>query len=440
MATTLPNNILVNVQTYQKAQMAWMLNQCVAINLANKKFVDFQNRTANLGDTVTFDLAPRATAMNGLILSPMPAVQRQESLICSQAKNTSMAFDNSQLLFNVDDYMDRFGKSRIMVLANTIEEDILKTITGSMRVNNPKSPNYGNLVNPRSGPYRFYGDGTRNISTYQELAQAMADFRDYGHASYDEVGIVPVIAEPAICGSGQNVFTLDRNNRTAEKWEIGDFSGFRFTRSNLLPVHYAGTVGQSTTGGGNILTLISTNDPTGTKITELTLSGASASDAHAIKQGDLIQFMDGVSGHPNIRFRTFIGQAISGQPVQNRIIEDAESNGSGNVTIKLAFPLVSVANQDQNLSHALQPGMQIKVMNSYRAGVIMSGNPLYLAMPRMSDTRPFDNVTTTDEETGVSMRNYWGYVFGQDQNIFAWDQIYGATFIGENGMILAFPL
>lgn len=435
----IPSNQLVNVQTYQKAQLAFMLNECVAINLANKKFLNFQDKEGQIGDTVTFDLAPRAVSMNGLILSPMAAVQRQKTLICSQAMNTSMAFNNNQLLFNVSDYMDRFGKSRIMEVGGQIERDTLESIIGNSRVNNPNSPNFGNLVDPRSGPYRFYGTGTQNISSMQDLAQACANFRDYGAANYDFEGIIPVTVEPQIVGTQQNKFTLNLNNESVESWEIGSFSNFRWSRSNLLPIHYAGTVGQST-GGDNILTLISTNDPTGANITELTFSGAPATDANAIKQGDFLQFIDGVSGLPNIRFRTFVVHAISGQPVQNRIIEDAASNGSGHVTVKLAEPLVSIANQNQNLSHSLQPGMKVQIMNSYRAGVIMSGNPLYLAMPKMTDCEPFSSVSTMDPETGVSMRNYWGSVLGQDTKIFAWDQIWGNTFVGENGLTLLFPL
>lgn len=439
MATNVPDNILRNVQTYQKAQLAIMLNEFVALNIANKKFLNFQEFEGQLGDTVTYDLAPRATTRGGLIISPRASTQRVESLTCCQAVNTSIAFTMQQLLFNVDDYMERFGEANCIELGGSIEEDVLRTIDGSMRVNDPENENFGQLINPRSGPYRFYGDGTMNINTFQQLAQACANFRDYGSAKFDYKAIIPLNAEPEICGSGQNMFTLNRNNETAESWEIGDFAKFRWTRSNLLPRHVAGTVGQSTTGSDNILTLVSTNDPTGTNITELTFSGAPASDSNAIKQGDFFQFIDGVSGQENLRFRTFTVHAVSSQPVQNQAIEDAESDGSGNVTIKLKFPLTSVPNQNQNLNVPLQPGMKIKVMNSYRAGVLMSGNPLYLSMPRMQDMDPYSSVSTMDKNSGISMRNYWGNVFGQNQKNFVWDQIYGANFVGENGLCLLFP-
>jgi hypothetical protein len=436
----LPNNILQTVATYQKAELAWMLNSCCAINLANKKFKNFQNETANLGDTITFDLTPRATSQYGLITNTLPAVQRVQNLICSQAINSSIAFSDQQFLFNVSDYMDRFGMARIMQIGSKIEQDLLRNLTSSVTVLNPQDPNFGNPVDPTSGPYRFFGDGVTNISSYSQLAQAAANFEDYGAANFAYKGIVPITEEPQIISTGLNQFALARNNKDAESWEIGNFAGIDWSKSNLLPTHIAGTVGQSITGGGNILTLVSTNDPTGQNITQLTFSGASASDVNAIKSSDMFAFQDGVSGQPNMRFLTFIGQSVSGQSVQFRATANAISDVSGNVTVSIFPALVSAPTLNQNLNNSLSPGMQVKVMNSHRAGVIMSGNPLYLAMPKLPNTAPFDSLITMDSETGVSIRHYWGFIFGQNQKDYVWDQIWGSTAVGENMMRLLFPL
>ena len=68
MSTT-PVNILQTVQTYQKAELAWLLNSFVGVNLANKKFKNFNDLTANLGDTVTFDTTPRYISYAGLVIT-----------------------------------------------------------------------------------------------------------------------------------------------------------------------------------------------------------------------------------------------------------------------------------------------------------------------------------------------------------------------------------
>jgi hypothetical protein len=106
-----PSNILQQVQTYQKAELAFLLNSFCMINLANKKFRNFNDLTANLGDTVTFDVAPRYITYNGLVITQQPSVQRLQSLTCSQAFNTSTGYTDQQFIFNVREYMDRFGEA-----------------------------------------------------------------------------------------------------------------------------------------------------------------------------------------------------------------------------------------------------------------------------------------------------------------------------------------
>lgn len=433
----IPNNQLQNVQTYQKAELAWMLNEFVAIRTANKKFKDFNNVSANLGDSVSFDLAPRASTKNGLVVSSQPSVQRVQSLICSQAVHSSSAYSDQQFIFNVEDYMDRFGMSRATELGSVVEADILSNIVSGTRVNNPQDPRFGQPVDPTSGPFRFFGDGTTPINSYRQLAQAQANFRDFGAADYDKQAIIPMTNVPAIVDNGLSQFTVNRGNEQAESWQFASVNGFTYAESNLLPTHESGTVGQSAT----TLTLVSTNDPTGANITQLTFSGASASDLNAFKAGDLCVFNDGVSGVPNIRFRTFIGHKVSQQSVQFRVTADADSNGSGNVTINIYPALSSISGSlDQNLSVALQPGMQIFTLPSHKAGVIMSGSPLYLAMPRLPDLSPFNTVTTTDKDSGCSIRHYWGAQFGQNVRAYVWDLIWGSTLVAQNSMRLAFPL
>jgi hypothetical protein len=433
-----PTNILVNVQTYQKAELAWLLNSFVAINISNKKFKDFDSLTANLGDTVTFDLAPRASTVNGLVIAQQETAQRQQSLICSQAVNSTSSFTDEQFIFNAEDYMDRFGESRIMEIGTVIESDMLSNVVNGVTVNNPKNPRYGQNVDPASGPYRFYGDGSTPINSFGQLAQSLANFRNYGAARNNTCAIVPDTAVPSIVNTGLNQFAMRRNDETAYDWELGFFSKCDWYESNLLPIHIAGAVGDSASPGGNVLTLVSTNDPSGLNITALTFSGASGG-ANAMKNGDLFQFNDGVSGLPNMRYLTFIGHKPSNQPVQVRVVGDATESG-GNVTVNIFPALSSVFGLNQNLNNSLSAGMQVTVLPSHRAGIVMSGNPLYMAMPQLPDVAPFNSVATMDKESGASIRHYWGSQLGQDTRIYAWDSIWGSTLIAENTMRLIFPL
>ncbi len=444
MATT-PVNVLQTVQTYQKAELAWLLNSFCGINLSNKKFKNFNDLTANLGDTVTFDTTPRYISYAGLQITEQPSVQRVQSLICSQAANVAAAYTDQQFIFNVRDYMDRFGMSAMKELGSLIESDILRNFVSGVRVNDPQNANFntpaGLQVN--SGPFRFYGDGVTPINSFTQLAQSVANFEDFGAATHKMLGILPVANIPAIVGTGLNQFAMNRNNDIAMSWELGRFANTEWYESNLLPLHVSGTIANAA-APNNVMTVISTNDPTGNNVTQITFTEpTSGTDANAIKAGDLFQFNDGVSGKPNMRFLTFIGHSPSSQPVQFRAIADA-ATVSGSVTVTLqtinGVGLVWAQTQNQNLNNTIQAGMTVTPIPSHRAGILMSGDQFYLAMPRLPDESPFTTSNMVDADSGASIRHYFGSQFGMNNRAYVRDSVWGSTLVAENSLRYAFPL
>ena len=437
-----PVNVLQTVQTYQKAELAWLLNSFVGINIANKKFKNFNDLTANLGDTVTFDTTPRYISYAGLQITEQPSVQRVQSLICSQAANVAAAYTDQQFIFNVRDYMDRFGMSAMKELGSLIETDILRNFTSGVVVNDPQNANFGSKqVN--SGPFRFYGDGITPINSFTQLAQSVANFEDFGAATHKMMGILPVANIPAIVGTGLNQFATRRNDEIANSWELGKFANTEWYESNLLPTHVSGTIG-NTAAPNNIMTVVSTNDPTGVNVTSITFTEpTSGTDANAIKAGDLFQFNDGVSGKPNMRFLTFIGHTVSSQPVQFRAIADA-ATVSGTVTVQIqtinSVGLVWAQNQNQNLNNTIVAGMTVTPLPSHRAGILMSGDQFYLAMPRLPDESPFTTSNMVDADSGASIRHYFGSQFGMNNRAYVRDSVWGSTLVAENSLRYAFPL
>ncbi len=438
-----PVNILQNVQTYQKAELAWLLNEFVGINITNKKFRNFNDLVANLGDTVTFDTTPRYISYPGLVITEQPSVQRLQSLICSQAANVSAAYTDQQFIFNVREYMERFGMAAMKELGTLIEQDILKNFVSGVIINDPQNPNFGSpQVN--SGPFRFFGNGNTPINSYTQLAQAVANFEAFGAARNDMCSILPVDRIPAIIGTGLNQFAINRNNEDAEYWELGRFANTEWYTSNLLPLHVSGTIANAAPPN-NVMTVVSTNDPTGNNITQITFTEPTGgTDANAIKAGDLFQFNDGVSTFANMRFLTFIGHVVSSQPVQFRAIANA-ATVAGTVTVTIqtinGVGLVSSSlSQNQNLNQAIQAGMTVTPVPSHLAGILMSGNQYYLAMPTLPDESPFTTVNMRDEDSGAAIRHYFGSQFGLNNRAYVRDSIWGSTLVAENCMRLIFPL
>jgi len=416
-----PINILQVVQTYQMAGLAALQNLNCFMGTANTKYKNFDKITANLGDTVTFDKTPRFTSTNSLVLAFQPADQRVQSLTVNEQFSVSYEFNTSQFIFQAREYMERLGKFAIAELGAKIEMSIAK-----------------NCV---TNTYRFYGDGVTPINSYNQLAFALAQFRAYGAATAGTKCYINSLAEPAIVGSGLNQFVTGRNDQIARSWEVGEFSDCKFYRSNLLPVHTAGTVGNE----GLTLTVSSdagaiTYNGVGGAIDSILLTGAPASDAAAIKKYDKMWFVNGVAGIPQINYLTFIGHNPSDVPVQCQIIADAASDGAGKVRIYINPQLQVLPTNYQNINTAVIPGMKVKVLPSHRAGLITSGDPLFVAMPQLPDQVPFPTANMMDPETGVSIRQYYGTVFGQDLRAMAYDAILGSTLVDEMSMALIFPL
>ncbi len=431
-----PNNILQQVQTYQRSSLGLLLNLCAHISTANTRFKDFDQIQANLGSTVTFDLPPRFTTTAGLVASFEPAVQRVLQLVCDQANNTSFAVTSQQRIFNLEkgeeDYMRVFGKSAIAELANLVESNI------ALNWDSGVVSQLDGTTNTFSGPYRFFGDGSTAISSYQQLAQAVMLFKNYGAVAEGMKIYLPDTVIPAIVGNGLNQFVPNRNDDIAMSWEVGDFGTplVKYYQSNLMPIHVSGNTGVN----AQTLTVISTNDPTGQNVTQITLSGATASDANAVFAGDLFQFKDGVSGQPNMRYLTFIGHSPSANPVQVRATANAAANGSGNVTISITPALNWAGGANQNLNNPIAAGMQLLTYPSHRCGGILGGEALFMAMPQLPEQSPYDTANEYDPETGASLRLTYGSLFGQNQTGMIYDETHGSVIVPEYSMRFMIPL
>jgi hypothetical protein len=437
----LPQNILKQVITYNDSGLAYLENLNCLISTTNKKFMNFQDTEKQLGDTVQFDVPPRSIAMNGLVASFQSAQQRFGTIVCDQAANSSMAFTAQQFVFNVHDYMEKFGMSRVEELSAKIEKNVGRNADSSvpvMTVNSDGQSVPTGALHTESGPYRFYGDGVTQINSFQQLASMLALNAEYGVPAGAPDVYLPNLAIPGIVGSGLNQFVPARNEEFANSWDLGTYKGSnaRYYRSNLLPIHRSGSVGNDAL----TLTVVSTDDPTGANINNITLSGANVSDALSILSGDLGQFVDGVAGFNDMRYLTWTGHEECGVPVQVRALATAGSNGGGQVTINVFPPLQSTIGPNQNLNQNIQAGMKMTFLPDHRCGMVVSGKALYLAMPKLPDEVPFPTSTQTNKATGASLRLYYGTLFGKNTRGLINDAIWGSYGQPEYMMRIAFPL
>lgn len=437
MANPTQDNLLVQVQTYQEGLLAYLQNLNVFVATANTRFKEFESLTANLGATVTFDLPYRFTTASSLVATFQPLDQRVQTMTADQSKNVSITISAEQLiLFKLEEYMERIGKGAIRELSAAVEAQVAaQCITGvPPGVNAQGNPYFGSGNNI---PFRFYGNSLTQINSYTQLAQAVSNLENFGAAIGEHKGYVSDTVIPSIIGSGLQQFAESRNNEIANSWELGRFYSTRWYKSNLLPIHYSGTEGIN----GTVLTVVSTTLNAQGQVTAITFSGThAATDPNSVLQYDRFQFNDNVSGFSNMRFLTFTGHQPCASPVQFFATATAASTGGSQVTVSIYPPLQAAEGNTQNLNQQIQAGMQASVLPSYRGGLLMSGDPLFIGMPRLPDENPYATGNKMDPDTAVSVRLYYGSIFGQNQHGVIHDCLWASSFVPEYGMVLVFPI
>lgn len=436
---TVPTNLLQRVETYQKEVSAYMLNSSPLASLADGKFENFQEKEANLGDSISWDLAPHSIVSRGLVANFMSSKQRKMTLVCDQAANAGRAFTAQQVLFfEVEQYMKKFGKADTLEFATEVESSLGLSINGTVPVLEVKDDGQSyptGAYHTQSGAYRFYDATATGITTFQQLQQINTNYRNFGSVKESLNMVLPDTIVPPIIGTQLNQFSPKRNDEMINSWQIGEFGSppTMYHTSNVLPLHTAGTLGNDAVE----LTVVSTNDPTGQNITTITCSGA-GTDSDAVRVGDFAQFQDGVSGQPNMRFLTPVGHKQTAQPVQMRMSASAASS-AGSVTLTLAVPLVSAPGTEQNLNHPIAAGMKIKLVKNFRMGVLFSPRSFYLAMPRLPDEQPYPTARESDEETGISVRMYYGVIPFKNTRGIVIDGIWGSCFEPDYAMAILLP-
>ncbi len=407
-------NITFDVATYNKASLALLMNSNPLVNLANKKFKNPQRVPGNIGMTIDFDEPPTVDFVPELAFGTFrDFTQKKVTLQVNKEYAVPLGVPELEYLFNLEQngYMTPLSKAAIATISTKLGQDMAQEILDHT--------------------FMTFGDGTPNtISSYQQLDQAIENYIDTGNPVGDElVCVLPNTAVPQIIGNGLSQFAPMRNDEIANSWNIGEFAGVKFYKSNLLPTHIAGAVGV----GGLALTVVSISADG----TELTLSGASASDSGAIKEDDVLTFIDSPT---MVRFLKWEGHTPSNQKVQVRATSDVASDGSGQVTVPIfpalvpAVPLVATS----NVTTPIVAGMQLTVIPTHIAGLLYTEPSLFLAMPQMPDESPFDTANSIDMETGASVRLYYGSSFGKDSRGLVHDQFWGSTLIPEYAMRLAF--
>jgi hypothetical protein len=443
-----PTNVLQNVATYQKYDLAYMRNTAYIMKHGNHMADNIANLTGNLGTTVNYMVAPMSTVARSLSAPPTGIAQRTQSLTVDQQFQRSLALSDIQFLFNFDRgaYEKVQGEADAISIATGVELSAMQNAISQM----PSYDAQGNVtgLHTEQGPYRFFGDGSTDISSVTKMAQMAYDFKEIGFAPKKFHALLPTNAVSQLLSTQFSQFTINRNNDASTDWELGGLNGIvglEFFASNQMPQHLAGQVGQAT-APANVVTVVSTNDPTGENVTLITVTvDASLSNtADAFKIGDMGQFVQGVAGKTDIRQVTRYGKKVTHLPAQMVIMSDADTVGtSTTITIRTTSDLGfcwQSGNPNQNISAPIVAGTKIQFMPSHDVGLVHSGDQFYCATPKLPETRPYDNAVYSDSETMLALRWYAGFDIQYKTHQITKDMIAALGLLPDNCMRLMFPL
>lgn len=410
------SNVLQSVATLQEDALALFQNRNCFVQTANTKFVDFEKTVGNLGMEINVELPFRFITNPSLVTKTQPLKQRYVKLITDQRASVAYAMSAEEMIYHFDNNRERIGKSAIAELSAHVEKNIASRI-----------PDF---------TYRFFGNGKTTFSNLEDLEKMLIMYREVGSPSPKLNCYTSDLYLLKARSGMMNQFAPIRNDKLARRYEIGEYNYTEFYRSNMFPIHEAGTAGQK----GTLLTIEGTNDPSGKKITQLQLSGDIEPDSIAFKKNDLIQIQD-VTGIPNVRFLTNVGHAPSSCPVQCRVTSDAIVPKEGALTINID-PILSAdpTDSDWNITTNIVKGMKIIAAPSHRAGLLIGGDAFYISMPKLPAERPNDSVSKYDPDTGVSLRVTYGTVAGSNVFGFHYAALWGTLMVPDNCMRILFPV
>jgi P22 coat protein - gene protein 5 len=426
MPNALPsNNLLVNVPTYQKSDLGPLYICNPLIYTANKKFDNFQTFIGQKGSTVNFDKPLQLVGTPSLVAQFEAVIQRLQSLSVNQEFSVAISGSAQQFIFNLNDYMDRIGLSAVRRIGAAVSENVAKLA----------------LTNT----YRCYGDGRTPINSPGQLAQALEGMRDYGDPGFPTRGYLPNTFVPPIVNSMLNQFVPNRNEEISNSWLIGDYEQCSWYRVTNMPKQICGAFGNidPVTLNLTISAISNSQNSDGTYSTQITMTSTGGTETVALRANDILTL--DASGAKNAFFLQFMAYNVTQQKIQVQVLQDASSSG-GTVTVNVYPGLVSQVDNplapQQNINVPLQSlvGAYVTTTASHQAGLVVGGNALYIAMPRLPSMEPFPSGNEMDDETGVSMRVYYSVIPGQNIQGLVHDIIWGSTLIPEYAFRIAFPL
>jgi hypothetical protein len=419
------DNFFFQVKRLQKAMNgAWQFYGPLCKN-SNKMYDNFQKKEGQIGMTLQLKSPSQYIGQRSITFTTFGAqIDQTFPLTVDKEIGVSLGYTLQEQIYDMgaDGFMEELGEGAASSYGGIAEDNIAAAI-----------PAY---------TYRGYGDGVTPINSYGMLADMVEKFIDLGLPRNKVKAMLLNTIFPQIVDTGNNQFVPNRNEKNSMEYEVGSFSRCEFFKAQILPEHTAGDVGLTKSQVVKIKSLTTTM-VNGVASTVLVLEGYSNSVTDAIKENDLLT----IGYNQGYRFLNRATHVACSQKFQVRAAADADSNGSGEITVVVDPGIIwDTTNPLSNInkaidSTAITAGVYVTVAYSHKCGVITCNDTIYAPMPTLGDADPYKTAAGYDKTTGASSRIYGGQLgVGQPSKGWIMDGLQGIAFEKNCNMRILIPV
>lgn len=392
-------NTLITPSIIAKEALMQLENNLVMGNLVHR---DYSREFVKVGSTISVRKPVKFKAQDGATRVNQDVVEGSVPVTMDQRKHVSWAFNSNELTLTIDEYSERYIKPAMIELSQTVESSLhgLYAATGNW------------VGTPGTTPSSFLDIGAAR----QRLIENAVPMGDDLHC------VLNPAAALKVANDLKTVFVQDKVKTALERVRIGRYAGMETYEAQSVKVHTVGALGGTPlVNGANQ----HSNSTPQANSQNLVIDGASNSVTGWAKAGDVITIANVYAVNPRTRentgsLRTFV------------VLADANSDGSGNVTLSISPAIVTTgAYQNVTAGPADNAAITIKTgtaATGYAQNLAFHKNAFALVMADLDlpDGAPFK---ARESYKNLSVRVIKQYDIDTDEDVIRLDILYGVKAI-----------
>lgn len=367
------SNQFITTQLVSNTALAMFANNSPFVMTGSRIYQDdFQNAGYKIGDTLQVRRQNNFVVGDGSTAVPQDIIETVETITVAHQYHALIAYTVQDLSLRIEDFSRMFIQPAIQNIISQMERDICSAAEQQL--------------------YFFTGTAGSPINSFQTVDLSGAKLLEQGVNIVSDAYLAMTVRDGSSLKSALlNNFTPVFNEDIVRQSAIGHLSYFDIFQSQNIVKHVAGVGPVS--HSGDSLTLSSTVSSGNT----LAITGATISITNYFVAGDLISVAGSHSVNP-------LSRASTGQNIQFVVTQNANSDGSGNLTVSVAPTIISDSGSPlQNVDVPLASGSAVTVVPTYNVNVAYPARALDIVCPPLYKLQvPYSSVAI-DPETGLSL-------------------------------------